>query len=55
LGYSVWTSANLNTWTKDNGACEGSPVVSGDVETVPVTLSSGLLNNPRLFLQVRAE
>jgi autotransporter-associated beta strand protein len=55
LTYSVWYSTNLRTWTKDTGATEGIPIVNGDLETVPVTLSSGLLSNSKLFIQVRAE
>jgi hypothetical protein len=55
LQYSVWYSTNLAVWTKDTGASEGTPVLSGDVETVQVTISSSLLTNPKLFVQVRAE
>jgi autotransporter-associated beta strand protein len=55
MNYTVWYSTDLGTWAKDSGATEGSPVVSGDLETVPVILSSGLLSNPKLFIQVRAE
>jgi len=56
LTYSVWFSENLTSWTEDTGAVEGTPVLDGDVETVPVTLSP-LAGNPRpakLFIQVRA-
>jgi len=55
LTYSVWYSNDLSTWAKDTGAVEGTPVVTGQVETVPVTLSSALMTNPKLFIQVRAE
>jgi hypothetical protein len=55
MNYTVWYSTDLGTWAKDSGATEGSPVVNGEVETVPVSLSSGLLSNPKLFIQVRAE
>ncbi len=56
LTYRVWFSENLSSWTEDTGAVEGTPVLDGDVETVPVTLSP-LAGNPRpakLFIQVRA-
>ena len=58
LGYSVWFSTTLESgsWTEDTGAVEGTPVTSGDNETVPVTLSA-LPGNPlpaKLFIQVRA-
>ena len=55
LDYTVWTSTNLGTWTQDTGATEGTVTTSGEVETVPVTISSGLLTNPKLFIQVRAD
>ena len=54
LTYSVWYSNNLATWTQDTGAVQGTPVLTGEVETVPVTISSSLLTNPKLFIQVRA-
>jgi len=40
LTYSIWTSADLMAWTEDAGATEGNPIPNGDLETVPVTLSS---------------
>ena len=55
LSYTIWYSTDLGTWTEDSGANEGIPIVNGDLESVPVTLSSGLLSNPKLFLQVRTE
>jgi autotransporter-associated beta strand protein len=55
LTYSVWYSIDLAEWTEDTGATEGPPEVHGDLETVPATLSSALLSNPKLFIQVRAE
>ena len=54
LTYTVWTSVDLATWTKDDGAVEGSTSLNGEVETVPVTISPSLLANPKLFIQVRA-
>jgi autotransporter-associated beta strand protein len=57
LTYSVWFSEDLANWTEDTGASEGTPVPSGDNETVEVTLSV-LPGDPlpaKLFIQVRAE
>ena len=57
LSYKVWYSTTLEagSWIEDSGASEGTAALNGEVETVPVTLSSGLLTNPKLFIQVRAE
>jgi len=55
LQYSVWYSTDLAVWTKDTAASEGTPVLTGEVETVQVTISASLLSNPKLFVQVRAE
>jgi fibronectin-binding autotransporter adhesin len=57
LAYSIWYSTTLEagSWIKDAAAVQGSPVLEGNVETVPVTISASLLTNPKLFLQVRAE
>ena len=55
LSYSIWTSNDLGIWTKDSGAVQGTPVVTGEVETVRVTISPALLANSKLFIQVRAE
>jgi hypothetical protein len=54
LTYSIWHSTDLRMWEHDTGAVEGSPVVAGDLETVPVILSNSLLNQTKLFIQVRA-
>jgi hypothetical protein len=57
LNYSVWFSTDLSGWTEDTDAVEGTPVLSGEVETVPVTLSA-LAGDPlpdKLFIQVRAD
>lgn len=54
LDYSVWYSTDLSTWNEDTTATEGTPVLVGDVETVPVAISGSLLANPKLFIQVRA-
>jgi autotransporter-associated beta strand protein len=55
LSYTVWYSTDLANWFPDNGAVQGPPVDNGDEETVPVTISEGLLSNSKLFIQVRAE
>ena len=55
LQYTVWYSTDLSGWTQDSGAVEGTPAVSGEVETVPVTISPSLLTNTKLFIQVRVE
>jgi autotransporter-associated beta strand protein len=54
LSYSIWYSTDLTTWLEDTGAVEGSATLNGEVETVPVTISAGLLTNSKLFIQVRA-
>jgi hypothetical protein len=56
LIYSVWYSTDLSVWSQDTGATHGTPVLSGEVETVQVTLSN-LPGDPlpaKLFIQVRA-
>ena len=54
LTYEVWTSTDLATWSKDLGAVEGTPTTASGVETVPVTISPGLLTAPKLFVRVTA-
>lgn len=54
LSFSVWYSTDLAAWSEDTGAVEGTSTVSGESETVPVTLSGTLLTNSKLFIQVRA-
>ena len=54
LIYSIWYSTDLVTWLEDTGAVGGGTTLNGEVETVPVTISSSLLTNPKLFIQVRA-
>jgi alpha-L-rhamnosidase len=55
LTYSIWFSTDLLNWAQDIGAKLGAPLVSDEMETVPVTISASLLSNPILFVQVRAE
>ena len=54
LTYTVWTSTDLVNWTKDAGAVEGTVTTAGEVQTVPVTISSGLLSASKLFVRVLA-
>jgi hypothetical protein len=57
LDYSVWISTDLDGWTQERSAIEGTPVLVGDVETGTATLSN-IPGDPlptRLFIQVRAE
>jgi hypothetical protein len=51
LAYRIWTSPDLLTWTLDPGAVEGAPQLDGEVETVPVTLSSPPVS-PSFFVRV---
>lgn len=57
LTYTVWFSTDLGDWTQDTNAIEEITIVSGDVETVEVTLSSlpGVPLPSKLFIQVRAD
>ena len=55
LTYTVWHSADLETWTS-TGATQGTAVDDGGgVETVPVTLDASLLTAPKLFVRVQAQ
>jgi hypothetical protein len=54
LRYTVWTSTNLTTWTKDNGAIQTPGVAVDEIEAVSVTLSSALITGAQLFIQIRA-
>ena len=55
LSYTVWSSTNLSSWLKDAAAAQTVVSFAGDVETVTVTPSPGLLTQPELFIQIRAE
>jgi hypothetical protein len=55
LNYTVWTSTNLKDWTKDAGAQQLPGVTdSNGVQSVETTLTPELLENPSLFIQMRA-
>jgi Putative Ig domain len=52
--YTIWTSTNLVNWTQDTGAIQTPGTAVADVETVSVTLSSGLFPATKLFVRVSA-
>jgi len=54
LTYTVWHSTDLVNWAS-TGATEGTVTTLDGVETVPVTLDSGLLTEPKLFVRVTAQ
>ena len=56
LAYSVWTSTDLMTWTKDTGATQDAGAPDGNgVATVAVTLSAVKpLSMTKLFVRVEA-
>lgn len=58
LTYTVWTSEDLATWTKDSAAVQtpGTPDAN-NVQTVAVTLSATPkpLTAPKLFIRVQAD
>jgi len=58
LNFSIWTSTTLEagSWSEDPGALqEEGEVEANSVESVSVTLSEPLRDEPRLFVQIRAE
>jgi hypothetical protein len=56
LTYTVWTSANLVTWTRDTGATQTPAAPVNGVETVAVTLSGTKpLTFTKLFVRVAAQ
>jgi hypothetical protein len=52
--YTVWASTNLAGWTKDTGANQSVTGTVGEIETVEVTLSTGLTSNSKLFVRIQA-
>lgn len=55
LNYSVWTSTNLTDWDEDTGAQQTLGTLdSNGVRTVETMLTPILLENPTLFIQMRA-
>jgi hypothetical protein len=55
LTYKVWTSTDMAGWSVDTGAQQTPGAAHDGVRTVAVTLSSGLLAAPQLFVRVIAE
>jgi alpha-galactosidase len=53
LTYSVWTSTNLVNWVQDTGAVQTPGTTVNQVQPVSVSVSSGLLTQPKLFIQMR--
>ena len=54
MTFTVWTSADLVTWTEDKGATQVRGAMADEVEAVEVSISPGLRGGPKLFVQVRA-
>lgn len=56
ISFTVWTSTDLETWTRDSGAIQNPGAAIDQVETVTVTLSADKpLTDPRYFVRVKAE
>lgn len=55
LRFEIRTSTNLVDWTEETAAVQTATALpGGDRETVAVVLGPGLLNEERLFVQIRA-
>ncbi len=55
LTFTVWTSSNLTTWTRDTGATQTVATTVNNVQTVNVKLSASVLaNKPKLYVRVQA-
>ncbi|MBT8044932.1 MAG: Ig-like domain-containing protein, partial [Verrucomicrobiae bacterium] len=54
MRYRLWYSTDLENWFEDNGAFQTPQTVTGDVEIVNVTIDPTLLEEPKLFIQMRA-
>tara|TARA_B110000908_G_scaffold86704_1_gene103568 strand:+ start:229 stop:3081 length:2853 start_codon:yes stop_codon:yes gene_type:complete len=53
LNYEIWTSTDLENWSKDTLASQAPETAVANVETVTVTLGASSADG-RLFVQVRA-
>lgn len=54
LGFSVWTSTDLGTWTEDTGASQTATAIPGtDNEAVGVVVSPGRMSAERLFVRLQ--
>jgi len=55
LTHRVMTSTDLTGWTEDTTASQTVTGISGDVETVQVTLSTTQLAETKLFVRIAAQ
>jgi hypothetical protein len=53
LSYTIWTSTDLQTWTKDSAALQSVGATVNGTQEVTVTVSTPPVDG-RLFVQVRA-
>ena len=54
LNYKVWYSTDLENWFVDNAASQLPESAANGVEIMDVRIDPGLLDEPKLFVQVRA-
>lgn len=54
MNYKVWASTDLEEWFEDNAANQFVESVTNGVEMVGVEIDPVLLDEPKLFIQVRA-
>jgi autotransporter-associated beta strand protein len=54
LEYKVWYSTNLTNWAIDSGAQLSPGTVVDRIQAVSVVVSEDLLDEPKLFIRVRA-
>jgi hypothetical protein len=54
LTFTVWTSADLNTWTQDTGATQTVSSTVANVQTITVRISSALRTGAKRFVRVQA-
>ncbi len=55
LDFTIWTSSDLNNWTKDNGASQSPAAIPDtDQESVAVSLSAEFIHAERLFIRIQA-
>jgi hypothetical protein len=53
LGYTVWTSPDLQTWTQDTSASQTPDSQIAEVQSVSVTITATPLSG-KLFVRVAA-
>ena len=54
LNYKVWYSTDLVDWSEDNAAFQTTDSLIDDIEVMAVRIDPALLDEPKLFVQVRA-